>query len=335
MAIKKTLLFVVLMVCCAQLVSACGFGDVKCYIKELMIETIQSILLFGNQAAHGIFGFMAGLILENPKFDEGSAIKEMQWNLVGVCITFFVFGLMWNGLKLMSSDSPIKREEAKRDGTRVLLGILLVVMSNDVYNMGVELSSAMAKSVYGVAMSHVDMSDLLMGLLNINPIVSGLVAISALLATITLIMRFLFMMVIYVLFPAGLFLYFSGIPMLKGFGESILEWFVKLLILQMVFVVIYTLTLLSAEDAGGFLMAKDFSASRVSGLFIVVGMLGMAIAPFFVVRVRRIVGGGVAAIGVATGQPWLAAGGAVVASGSPGPAAEYISGERDTLKKSE
>ena len=178
-----------------------------------------------------MMGFTQALLTSNPDpqlmFSTWQAIIFVISSLYLIIFLIVGFGFFFSGANIQ------KREEAKERLKKTVLMILGVNVSFIVYQLLLELSSAITKFMWTTGFEQFFNTSIFSG---VGFVMLFAYAGSLFLAIITLFLRYLFLLVGVVLFPIGVFLFFA--PKMRSWGKLIFEFLGMMLAMQLVDVMV-------------------------------------------------------------------------------------------------
>lgn len=233
------------------------------------------LLNFMSCLPEAFFSYFVGL-LESPLQPLISLISQILslqvelsifaslWAIIIYIISmFYAILILYSGFQfIISGYDPVKRENAKEWLRNTLLMIILVQASYFIYELFVQMSSALTSatlSLMGNGLFSVSTGSITGFALEMIFFITGIVI--ALITIIFLIIRYVIVAVGIVIFPLGIFFYF--IPFLRHYG---------LLILNFLGIAMF-ITFLDAVILIGFSKILEISAFASIKIFVVISAL--------------------------------------------------------------
>jgi len=239
-----------------------------------------------------------------------------------------LFTVVWLWLGLMyiiQSDSPQGRARSKDSIKKLVIGMIVVLISGEVFQLLTDLFnilSAMALSL------NPDIEQFASIMALVAPFTILFFWLVSLLAVIAIGARYLLMLVLGTIFPITLACYFIDIDVVNSLGRRLMGVTVAVLFSQFLMALIFAISLMAA---GSIDATEDPGGSAVALFMALAGFVGVALAPLISLGVVRmaatagtvagaggtVAGGAVSAAGILTAQPAVvAAGGGLMAAGT-------------------
>jgi len=197
-------------------------------IVDLFTNSIKNSVRSFNTM---LLGLTEALLASNPDpqlmFGVWQSIIFVISSLYLIIFLIVGFGFFFSGANIQ------KREEAKERLKKAVLMIIGVNISFIVYQLALELSSAITQFMWVNGFEQFFNNSIFSGL---GFVMLFAYAGSLFLAIITLFLRYLFLLVGVVIFPIGIFLYFA--PKMRGWGKLIFEFLGMMLAMQLIDVII-------------------------------------------------------------------------------------------------
>lgn len=277
-----------------------SFAD---WFKDAMVTVILSIL-----------GWLKDFIMKNPDTND---VKPLVDDFIEILMPIYVMIIVILGIYMIfASIAPAERAKAKSMFWKILLSMVLVTMSFEIFQMLLSLSEALSLRM----MANVVTTDLPQfgGLRLMNTFsVLGLViflGIILILAAISVALRYILVLVACALFPFTLFLYFFEFT--KGTGTKFLRFSIGAIFTQVIQALILSVTVSSMNSVN--LEGATFNTTVAHAFMVCGGGILIHLAPLLMVGLMQWLGGLMAGVGVAVSFVHPALGGAMVGLGSIG-----------------
>lgn len=288
------------------------------------------------------FAATAMLIQMNPDLTVINPMFRAYIDFLGPI--FLISILLTTFYLLFVSGSPAGRARAKDMLRKLLICMILVTLSPQIFQLMMDLCYAMTMMMLSSG-AEIDMSDAMIGIFFVVAI--GLIPILLVIWCLTLVsiaIRWIGVLIMASLFPMTIFFHFFEPPIIGGVtksaGRTLWQWTIGFLLAQPAQGLMLALTMigfngvkLAAVDSGAI---GYFAANYLSYLMVVAGMIMIIIAPLLVMQLLEWVGGAAMmagmsmALGPNSGKAGIAAGGALTAAGGmmmgQGPASMMAAG---------
>jgi hypothetical protein len=189
---------------------------------DIISDLIGGFLNLMSQTVSTIAGTYITNLIMNPDLREFADITRMHSSFTWLG-GFFMIALTFQGVKyVMSADSPGARANAKLKIQKTVFGMIIVSINGTLYLTALELSNALSKAFIGDALGKLSALDL-MGLaasLSLMCFIVPLGFIFMMLFFLTLLIKSILVIVLYILFPLITALYYSQIGMLERIGAK-------------------------------------------------------------------------------------------------------------------
>ncbi len=279
-------------------------------VKEILITSIEMFI-----------GFLKEMILWNPNPDD---IRPMVDDFINLLIPVYVMIITILGIYIIFlSISPSGRAKAKSMFLKVLLSMILVSISLEIFKILLGISEALAsRMLAGVVTTQIPQ---LIGLQQMN-IISLFFLLWALEQTLiwalfVIALRYVLVLLLCAMFPFTLFLYFFEFT--KDIGARLLRYTVIAIYTQVIQALMLSITVISINSVG--MSGSTFSENILYGLLITAGALLIVLAPLIMLGIMKWIGGALAGIGMvvsfvnpAIGSVMVAAGGVAAGMGPGG-----------------
>ncbi len=226
----------------------------------------------GKAAVRGfnttLLGLTANLLSANP--DPESMYKLWQ-SITLIISSFYLIIFMIVGLKFLTSGHSVEgREKAKGWLKNAFMMIIGVNVSFYLYKLILELSTAITKYIWITGFENFFTDSILTGAGFVMLIFS---AATIGLALITLFLRYAFLLIAVLLFPIGIFLYYT--PNLQNWGKIIFNLIGIALFMQFIDVIIFLasnqiITAFTGEPGQAFIPALAFALVAIINILMTV-----------------------------------------------------------------
>lgn len=328
MKAAKLLITLLALACMAQGVPACAITDIGCMLEQRAVGNSLSFLGIQNIGTEeapqyaiegGTLGTLRDKITWNPDISDYPVLLNMINAFLMLVGPFFALALMWLGFKYMTmGDNPAGRSQSISAIKRLFVGMIAVLFSRQIFDLFLDVSTALASMVMSVNPSITLLAEAIMVTRTTSFLFAVFVVLTTILALLVVAIRYLLVLVLAVFFPLILACYFIDIDFIRGLGRFGMNAVVGVMTMQFIMAALFSVSLIAASS----LDVSDPIGS-VMALFICCGgFIGMALAPLGALGVHKVVGGavgvagaGAVVVGAATGQPELVAAGSVAAAG--------------------
>ena len=203
------------------------------------------------------YNFVIGLgelIMENP---DVSRFKPAIDQIITILYTFYAISIFVTAIYIiLISASPYNRSRAKSMLLRLLLGLVLISLSMEIYEVLLSLSGSITKWFLAESMlTKTGMETLkLIMIINFAFLIPLIFFITVtVLAWLTIFIRYLLVVIMAILFPIGIFLY--SFELTRGMGIHIIRYALVAIFTQPVQALMFSLMIISLNNvgqAGGF-----------------------------------------------------------------------------------
>ena len=247
-------------------------------------------------AAFNLITGLHDLIDNNPDISRFTPTIEQ---IITTLYIFYVVAILITAIYIMLiSASPYNRSRAKSILLRLLLGLILISLSMDIYEILLTLSASITKSFLAESIltkkgmerfELIMMMIMVMNFLHHIPLI--FLTIVIILAWLSVIIRYLLVVIMAILFPIGIFLY--SFELTRGIGIHIIRYALVAIFTQPLQALMFLLMIISLNTLG---QVEGWGALLL--LFLVGASFTLiAIAPLMTSGAMKWVGGGTAAIG--------------------------------------
>lgn len=324
---RPLVLGLIALVLTAHAVSACAPMDFSCYTYDFLETVFLDALGIKNigteeapqyEANGGTLTSLKEKIAWNPNIEEYPVINNMMTFWLYILGGYFTISLMLLGYKYMTSgDDPRGRVESTIAIKRLFVGMVVVLLSKEIYNLLLYFSSSVSGFIMSVNPDITKFVDALMST-NTTLFVLGFAAIVSLAAMAVMLLRFIMVLVLAMLFPLILAFYYTKLPFVEDLGRKGISWVFSAMVAQVLMAGFFVMSIISA----GSFDAQDPVGSMMASMLFIAGLVGMTVAPLGSLAITRAlgstvsaIGGGVALAGAASANPALMAAGSVAAAG--------------------
>lgn len=226
-----------------------------------------------------------------------------------ILLPLYIVAFMFTAIYfIVKTTNPRGRARAKSMLSKLMLGLIVIGMAPMIYQAMLDFSQGITIFIYNEFGSPQfdDMSDeITAGTMAGATILCFVTIVILLIVAIVAFVRF-FMVIIYALiFPFLLFLYFFDLT--RAFGRKWLRRAVGWIMVPPLQAMFLVLSMGALNSIGPVISSSGLSiAGPFMGFLIALGGLCMvALAPLMINQVMSLVGGGIAAVGLATNSPWI------------------------------
>ena len=284
-------------------------------------ERIYDIFVCGTY--HLILG-IEELIKENPEID---GYKPLVDHLVFILYMFYTVAILITAIYIMIlSASPSGRARGKSMLLRLIMGLVLVSLSFDIYNILLGLSQSLTKGFLAEAILTQTGEECLIAIIQINNLFLPLLIFMQLVimfAYLSVILRYIIVIAMVVLFPLTLFLY--SFELTKGMGVNFMRYTLMAIFTQPVQAIMFALMIISLNSIDQFTgvscssLAVIFNWDVIFAMFLAAGGFALiAISPLMMLGAMKWIGGAVAAMGFSIAYRFPRLGAAITTMGALG-----------------
>ncbi|RLI93393.1 MAG: hypothetical protein DRO89_00065 [Candidatus Altiarchaeales archaeon] len=259
-----------------------------------------------------ILGLLKDIIMWNPDPDD---IKPMVDDFMEILIPVYAMIIIILGIYIIFiSTTPAGRARAKSIFWKILLSMVLVSLSLEIFKILLGISEALAlRMLAGTITTDFPQFE---GLRLMNPatvffLLIGLCIILIITAIVTAI-RCLIVLLACAIFPFTLFLYFFEFT--KDIGSKLLRYSIAAIFTQPVQALMLAITIISMDSVG--MQNASFSVTIAHIFLVSGGTIMIALAPLIMLGLMKWIGGALAGIGIVVSFVHPVLGSAMVAAGS-------------------
>jgi len=296
-------------------------GWIKEHVVDWIIEQIKKIperfvSWFVDVMVNfiqGMLAFLKDMIMKNPDPDD---IKPLVEDFMEILVPVYVVIIVVLGIYIIFvSISPSGRAKAKSIFWKILLSMVLVSLSLQIFEILLTISEALAQRMMaGTVTTNIPQFT---GLRLTSPwsilaLVMLLFFIVIPLALISIGLRYILVLVFCAIFPFTLFLYFFEFT--KSTGAKILRYTMAAIFAQVVQALMLTVTILSINSVSMQNVSHDVTTAHM--WLIAGGCLMIALAPLLMMGLMQWIGGAIAGIGMVVSFVHPVLGSAMVSAGA-------------------
>ena len=261
---------------------------------ECLLGIIIKILLNINPV-NAFIGMLKTLILWKPDL---STINPLLQGYINLLYPIFVLSIVVTGFYLiLMSGSPAGRTRAKSIFWKLIIGMILISISVDLFKLMVEIAYGMSLKI----LATIQMPPFPLDISNvIFFVISIFLAIFVMpLILISIGLRLLLVLIMAALFPLTLFLCLFDIPIIglisREIGNKLFRYTLAVIFAQPVQAIMLAITVIAVKNVG---LASGFSGSIASICMAIAGMIAIAIAPLMVMGALKWIGGAFMVLGM-------------------------------------
>ena len=275
-------------------VASCEWTDPSTWGKCIL--SILMNLLLPHSALEPFVNGLKTMILWNPSL---SGVNNLIVNYISLLQPVFVLLLVVSGFYLtLMSGSPAGRSRAKSLFWKLLIVMILVSLSLDIFELLVAMSEALSRKILAEVNPSVTPLD-------VFPITYALMAIVGLFLTvfgiipilISLGARWILLLIMAALFPLALLFSFLDLPVLgsmtKEIGMKMLRYSLAVIFAQPVQALMLAITITAYNSIG-----LSFSGFFIPLIMLIAGLIAITAAPLIVLGVMRWIGGAFMLLGL-------------------------------------
>jgi len=262
----------------------------------------------GNCVMMFFISLMTEFILMNPDINE---FKPFVNDIVSILFPIYVIAIIITGIYIIFlSTSPESRARAKLMLIRLIMGMAMVTTSLSIYELLLNLSEAIAGRILsgwilgggggGLAI----LATLVVVSVILFFISAWILPMLAVIALISIAVRFFLVSLMAVLFPLTLFLYFFEFT--RSIGQNMMRYTLMVIFTQPVQALMLVIMIIGLNNIS---TTGDILGKIVSLVMGIAGFLMVIFAPLLMLKLMSWVGGAVAGAGMilAYKRPWVGA----------------------------
>ncbi|HEX54798.1 MAG: hypothetical protein DRO94_01785 [Candidatus Altiarchaeales archaeon] len=296
MTLKKALILFFL---CA-IVHSVGVSAITDLVTKFPDNSLQTTTNFFVKELNSLITAIRILLINYP---DPRIVENMVMGFIKILIPIYIIAIIINGIYLLFvSISPEGRMRAKSMLLKLILSMILVSMSMDIYDILVGISYGLTYSVAGNAYIQ---TTLLPQELRIELIIFLIIALFITFhASIVIMIINLMILLMGALFPFTLFFYFFDLT--KSIGATLLRY-TFMAVFSPVIMALVLMVVTSTLNVYYFQTGYEEIASL---LIILAGFILLIFAPLMMLGILQWIGGAIAGIGIylAMAQPFRGAG---------------------------
>lgn len=256
---------------------------------------------------------LEALILWNPEVD---SIGYMMSDFVQLLVPVYVIGLILIGIYILFfSTSAQNRAEAKSLLLKIILSMIMVSLSVDIFKLLLGISKGLAMRILSGTMKSALPLSILKSVLLTDPLTIMLLLIITIIvvifACIAAAMRYVLVVIACAFFPFTLFLYFFG--MTKETGRRFLRYSLLAIFTQPIQALMLGITITAINSKAA---DPNIIAGAMYLLLLMGGLIMVPLAPLIMLGILNWIGGIVASTGLVVSFINPAVGGAMVGVGN-------------------